>query len=70
MTKQAAIKAIRALGLNVSYMDDEYRVTYNERDAHAQGCTTEDVAYYTPYADDALDTARAMADALLKRECV
>lgn len=56
VTQKAAIFAIRAMGLSVRVDAGEYRVNYRNG--------TEASAYYTDDAEDAVATARSMADAL------
>lgn len=56
--------AIRALGLSCSHKDRKYRVSYKPADADRLGTTYEGSAFYTDDADDALGTARHMAERL------
>lgn len=59
MTKQELFTQVRQLGLAVTALDGEYRVTYGAwqvRDAARR----EALAYYTDDRQDALDTARRM----------
>lgn len=72
MTKAQAREAAQALGMSVVWSAEwrEFRVSYPLEHYMGHGLTRveaiarrEDQACYTPDAEDALDTARAMASA-------
>lgn len=52
-TQKQAVSTIRAMGMSVKVVDGEYRVNYP--------AGAESTAYYTPYPDDAIGTAKVMA---------
>lgn len=54
------MRAVRSLGLTCRYQSayDEFRIDYPRKDSR----WNEDSAYYTTYRDDAVETAKVMAD--------
>ncbi len=53
LNRTQAVKAIRAMGMNVKVVDGEFRVNYPKG--------AESTAYYTDDPEDAVGTARVMA---------
>lgn len=75
MTQVEVRKAINALGLVVSINDGEYKVSYSLQVWTTQGKTrahaierAEATCSYTNDPEDAVSTARAMAEALKARD--
>lgn len=58
MTNLQVFKLIRSLGLAVQYNDGEWKVNYRRDDSRR----TPDSDYFTDDKDDAIGTARVMAD--------
>lgn len=60
MNRSQAINAIRAMGMSVKVVDDEFRVNYPKG--------AESTAYYTDDPEDAVGTAKVMARSKTMRQ--
>jgi hypothetical protein len=58
MNNLQTFKAIRALGMAVSHNEGEWRIDYRRGDSRK----TNDSCYYTDSREDALGTAKLMAE--------